>query len=192
MEINKSLYVSNRQDWRAWLEEHHTTETEVWLIYYKKRSNLPRIPYDDAVEEALCFGWIDSLIKRIDDSKYMQKFSPRRDSAQWSELNKRRVARLIKEGKMTPAGMAKVNFQITSDLYDSELKPKAEPALPDRALKAIQANPLAWENFQRLPPSQKKLYARWINSAKRLETQDRYIQEAITRLEQNRKLGIGQ
>ncbi len=92
---------------------------------------------------------------------------------------------------MTPAGMAKVNFEITPGLSDSAPKPRPEPVLPDRILKAIQANPLAWENFQRLPPSQKKLYVRWITSGKKPETQDRYAQQAIQLLEQNRRLGIG-
>src|SRR5438309_6482273 len=107
MEITKTLYVTNRDDWRAWLEEHHATEPEVWLIFYRKASGRPRIPYDEAVEEALCFGWIDSLVKRIDDDKFAQKFTPRRDRSKWSALNIRRVRNLIEEGRMTEAGLAK-------------------------------------------------------------------------------------
>ena len=89
MRLTKELYVTNREDWRAWLEQNHATEKEVWLLYYKKHTGKPTIPYDDAVEEALCFGWIDSTVKRIDDEKYTQKFTPRNDRSVWSESNKK-------------------------------------------------------------------------------------------------------
>ncbi len=104
MKITKTLYVTTRDEWRSWLEENHKSEKEIWLIYYKKHTGKPRIPYDDAVEEALCFGWIDSIIKRIDEEKYTQKFSPRKQNSAWSDLNKKRVKKLIEEGKMTKAG----------------------------------------------------------------------------------------
>src|SRR5207247_11176130 len=97
-----TLYVTNPDEWRSWLTKHYQSETEVWLIYYKKHSGRPRIPYDDAVEEALCFGWIDSIGKRMDDEKFAQKFTPRRDRTKWSELNKRRVRKLIREGAPPP------------------------------------------------------------------------------------------
>ena len=106
MEIRKTLYVPTREEWRAWLTKHHESESEVWLIYYKQQSGRPRIPYDDAVEEALCFGWIDSIVKRLDDEKFAQKFTPRRDRSRWSALNEQRVRKLIKNGRMTEAGMA--------------------------------------------------------------------------------------
>src|SRR5256885_14789235 len=108
MKISKTLYVTSRDDWRAWLEKNHETEKEVWLIYYKKHTNRPRIPYDDAVEEALCFGWIDSIVQKIDDERYAQKFTPRKSSSKWSESNKRRVRKLLQEGRMTQAGLAKI------------------------------------------------------------------------------------
>src|SRR5918999_6552667 len=104
MKISQTLYVTNRDDWRAWLNENYETEKEVWLIYYKKHTNQPRIPYDDAVEEALCFGWIDSIVQKIDEERYAQKFTPRRNSSNWSESNRRRLRGLLKAGKMTPAG----------------------------------------------------------------------------------------
>src|SRR5213075_1383965 len=99
--MKKTLYVADRDAWRAWLEENHARENEVWLVYYKKQSGRPRIPYDDAVEEALCFGWVDSIVKKIDEEKFAQKFTPRRDWTKWSELNKRRLRKLIREGRMT-------------------------------------------------------------------------------------------
>src|SRR5579863_2221982 len=109
MAKSRTLYVSNRDEWRAWLADHYESEVEIWLVYYKKHSGTPRIPYDHAVEEALCFGWIDSIVKRIDGAKYAQRFTPRRDCTKWSALNVRRVRKLIKKGRMTRAGMAKID-----------------------------------------------------------------------------------
>src|ERR1700741_518975 len=106
MDLSKTLYVTGRDEWRAWLADHYESETEVWLIYYKKHSGRPRIPYDEAVEEALCFGWVDSIVKRIDDETFAQKFTPRRDWTKWSALNKRRLRKLVDEGRMTEAGLA--------------------------------------------------------------------------------------
>jgi len=108
MEITKTLYITTRAKWRKWLEKNHNTEKEIWLIYYKKHTGKPRIPYDDAVEEALCFGWIDSIIKRIDEEKYTQNFSPRKQNSVWSDLNKKRVKKLIEEGKITKAGFGTI------------------------------------------------------------------------------------
>src|ERR1044072_1059586 len=100
----KTLYIADRRAWRAWLEENHARETEVWLVYYKKHTGRPRIPYDDAVEEALCFGWIDSTVRRLDEERFLQKFTPRKLKSNWCESNVKRARRLIAEGLMTKAG----------------------------------------------------------------------------------------
>src|SRR5947209_19674397 len=110
MKISETLHITNRDDWRAWLVKNHETEKEVWLVYYKKHTGQPRIPYDDAVEEALCFGWIDSIVKRIDGEKFAQKFTPRQDCTRWSALNRRRVRKLIQAGRMTEAGLTKIDL----------------------------------------------------------------------------------
>ncbi len=112
MKIEHSLYVTNRQDWRSWLEKNYASQGEVWLIFYKKPSPNANISYEDAVEEALCFGWIDSLIQKIDDETYGRKFTPRAINAKWSPSNRRRVAKLVREGRMTEAGLAKVTFSL--------------------------------------------------------------------------------
>ncbi|VVB83023.1 Uncharacterised protein [uncultured archaeon] len=108
MEIGKTLYVANRKEWRDWLKKNHDKEKEIWLIYYKKISKKPRIPYDDAVEEALCFGWIDSILKSIDEEKYAQRFTPRRLKSNLSELNRKRIVNLIANKKMTSHGLKAV------------------------------------------------------------------------------------
>ena len=100
---SKMLYVATREQWRAWLAQHYESETEIWLIYYKKHSGQPRIPYHHAVEEALCFGWVDSLVKRMDADRFAQKFTPRRNHSNWSALNRQRARKLIEEGRMTDA-----------------------------------------------------------------------------------------
>jgi uncharacterized protein YdeI (YjbR/CyaY-like superfamily) len=125
MDISKTLYVTNRDEWRAWLEENHATEPEIWLVYYKKHTSQPTIPYEDAVEEALCFGWIDSTAKRIDDEKYAQRFTPRKDHKNWSEPNKQRVRKLIQAGRMTPAGLARIGFPLADAQEDSSPEPTA-------------------------------------------------------------------
>lgn len=124
MEITKRTTAANRSEWRAWLEDHHATETEVWLVYTKKGSGKPSVTYLESLEEALCFGWIDSLIQSIDDEKYARKFNPRRTGSKWSELNKHLVTKLIKEGRMTEAGLARVNFILPEA---DALRPKRPP-----------------------------------------------------------------
>ena len=98
MDITRTLYVAKRKDWRDWLKKHYKTEKEIWLVYYKKATGKPRIEYNDAVEEALCFGWIDSLIKRLDDDRYARKFTPRKPDSRWSTINRRRYARVAARG----------------------------------------------------------------------------------------------
>ncbi|HWM92679.1 MAG TPA: YdeI/OmpD-associated family protein [Thermoanaerobaculia bacterium] len=181
----KLLHVSTREEWRAWLEEHHATETEVWLVFAKKHSGKPRVSYDAAVEEALCFGWIDSIARTLDDDHSAQKFTPRKDRTNWSSSNLERVERLMAEGKMTKAGIAKMH-------PDPDYRPPerigAEP--PPWLEEALRKEPAAWESFQRLAPSHRKNYVRWITEAKKEETRQRRLQEAIRMLERNEKLGI--
>ncbi len=115
MDITEKLYVTNRNEWRVWLEKNHVSANEIWLIYYKKHSGKKRIPYNDAVEEALCFGWIDSTVKSIDDECYAQRFSPRRKKSKLSEMNKERIRQLIKRGKMTSHGLESIKHHLENN-----------------------------------------------------------------------------
>lgn len=187
----KTLYVTDRDAWRAWLAKNHDTQAQVWLIYYKKHTGQPRIPYEDAVEEALCFGWIDSLVQRIDHERYAQKFTPRKVTSRWSELNKRRVKKMIREGTMTPAGLAKIPEYVLQGEVDSAMeRPKKAPGLPRPIALAIRGNRRAWDNFNHLAPSYRRNYVAWITAAKRDETRERRIKEAIGLLARGRKLGM--
>ena len=109
MELGKTLYVHGRKAWRAWLSKNHKKEKEIWLIYCRKSSGKPRIPYNDAVEEALCFGWIDSIVKKIDDERFAQRFTPRGPRSRLSQANRERIREMISEGKMTKEGLAAVS-----------------------------------------------------------------------------------
>src|SRR2546428_2308353 len=108
MKLGRTLYATNRKAWRKWLSQHRNKEPEMWLVFAKQHTGKPRVPYGDAVEEALCFGWIDSTVKRIDENFYAQRFSPRKSTSKWSQQNIERARRLVKLRKMTPAGLAAI------------------------------------------------------------------------------------
>lgn len=156
MKLGKTLYVTERNAWRDWLASNHDKEDEIWLIFYKKGTGKPRLPYDDAVEEALCFGWIDSIIKRIDQESNAQRFTPRRPNSQLSEMNKERIRRLIKVGKMTPAGLLAVEVLITEDF-----------TIPEDILNVLKANGHTWSNFQEFPESYRRIRIGWIEAARK-------------------------
>ena len=187
---DKYLYITNRKDWREWLKINHDSQKETWLIFYKKHTGKKRIPYDDAVEEALCFGWIDSIVKRIDEEKYAQKFTPRRSNSQWSEVNKKRVMKMIKVKKMTKAGLIKIKQAKKNGKWSEVAANKKEFVLTPDIKKVLTANKKAWENFNKLAPSYKKNYIGWITSAKKKETRDKRLKEALKTLERGKKLGI--
>jgi uncharacterized protein YdeI (YjbR/CyaY-like superfamily) len=188
MKMTQTLTASDRASWREWLDEHGASESEIWLVYYKAGMAKPTISYEDSLEEALCFGWVDSLIQKIDEEKYARKFTPRKPGSKWSELNKHLVAKLIKEGRMTEAGMAKVEFSLEEA---SPARPKRpELPLPDWLKEGLMASPRAWENFSKLPPSHQRNYILWVSQAKREETRKKRIQEAIALLEKNERLGL--
>lgn len=185
----KTLYVTDRAKWRAWLEENHASAREVWLVYYKKHTDRPRIPYDDAVEEALCFGWIDSTVRRLDEERFLQKFTPRKSKSNWCESNVKRARRLIDEGRMTKAGLE----AIAEGALDTKFEPKPkskEVEVPRFISDALRKTKRAWENFGALAPSYRREYVNWITQAKRPETRERRLAEAARLLSENKKLGM--
>lgn len=187
----KMLYVTDRKAWRAWLAENHAKEKETWLIYPKKASGKPRIPYNDAVEEALCFGWIDSIVKKIDEEKYARKFTPRKKNSVWSELNKKRIQKVIKEGRMTEFGMEKVIAAKKDGSWNKVIKvPTVSVTAPVDFINALKKNKKAKSNFDKLPLSHKKKFYMWINIAKKEETRERRIKESIQLLGKNKALGL--
>lgn len=190
MKMAQKLYVINRDDWRRWLEKNYEIEVEVWLIFLKKHVGKPSIPYDDAVEEALCFGWIDSIIKKIDEEKFVRKFTPRKDGSKWSELNKKRARKMIKAGKMTAAGMKRIRNAKESGEWLKTSPPRKRLEMPQFMKEALMVNMRAWNNFNNLADSYKRQYIGWIISAKKEETRRRRLAEAVECLERNEKLGM--
>ena len=188
MEMTSTFYASDREEWRAWLAENHATQREIWLVYYKKAAGKPSVTYLESLEEALCLGWIDSLIQKIDDEKYARKFNPRRPGSNWSELNRHLVAKLVGQGRMTQAGLATVDFPLPSPAAPRP-KRTALP-LPEWLKAGLMTSPTAWRNFLLLPPSHQRNYIGWISQAKKEETRQHRIREAILRLEQGLRLGL--
>jgi uncharacterized protein YdeI (YjbR/CyaY-like superfamily) len=176
METTKSFTPSNLADWRNWLAKNHDRQREVWLVYFKPVSGRTNIDYESSVEEALCFGWIDSIIQKIDEEKYARKFNPRRMESKWSETNKRRVLKVLREGRMTEAGMVRVTFDV-SRVDSSKPKPKRSPAkMPEKLEKALKSQPNVWAAFQKVTPSLQRNYILWLSDAKKPETFERRLQ----------------
>jgi uncharacterized protein YdeI (YjbR/CyaY-like superfamily) len=167
----KALHVTNREEWRSWLEKNGKSCQEICLIYYKKSSGKPAIAYDHAVEEALCFGWIDGKTVRVDEERYGQRFTPRNPKSRWSPINIRRAKRLIKEGKMTEAGLV---------VFDPSRKTEAQPSeLPDDLERKFRARAGAWKNFQQFPPYYRRMTAGWVGSAKKEETRRKRLEKLM-------------
>jgi uncharacterized protein YdeI (YjbR/CyaY-like superfamily) len=183
----KTLLVTSRAAWRAWLSDHHDQESEIWLVYYKRHTKRPRIPYADAVEEALCFGWIDSIVRRLDEGRFAQKFTPRRLNSRWSDINRRRFAKLVAAGRVTAAGLGKSPPAAATPGPPAR---KAGAALPRYIAQALKQRPRAWKNFSALAPSYRRLYVGWIDAAVKEETRRRRLAEATALLLQNKKLGL--
>ena len=179
-----TLNVRTRRQWRAWLAKHHKSSPGVWLVFYKAHTGVKSIPYEDAVREALCFGWIDSLIKRLDDDRYAFKVTPRKPTSKWSDLNRKRWAELEAAGELTPAGLA------AAPTHNTYAPRPVIPDLPAYIAKALKADSRAWAFFRGLAPTYRRDFVVWIHMAKRAETRERRIRESIALLAAGKKLGL--
>ncbi|MGH7646261.1 MAG: YdeI/OmpD-associated family protein, partial [Gemmatimonadales bacterium] len=159
MKLGKTFYARNRREWRLWLSRNHRTASEIFLVYYKKHSGKPRVSYNDAVDEALCYGWIDSILKPIDADCYAQRFSPRRPTSRLSEMNRERVRRLIAAGRMTKAGLERIKHVFD---HRKDTKKKLNWEIPPDILEQLKRDPATWKNFQRFPESYKRIRIGWI------------------------------
>jgi len=175
--------AADRKAWRRWLKNNHARESCVWLVYFKKHTGLQSIVYADSVEEALCFGWVDGLKRRIDDERYAYRFTPRKPGSKWSALNIRRAKAMIEQGLMTAAGQQAYDRRIE---YEQTMELKLTPAIERR----LKANRKAWENYLALTPSSRKMYTGWLLAAKREETLAKRIREAKKLLAAGKKLGM--
>jgi len=189
-ETGKRRHFDSRDHWRAWLTDHHATASEMWLVFYKKHTGKSGLTYVEAVEEALCFGWIDGILKRLDDEKHTVRFTPRRKNSIWSELNKKRVARLIEAGRMTEEGLAKVREARANGQWDKAAVREDPTLVPPQLTTALAQNAQARENFEKLAPSYRKQFIYWVGMAKREETRRQRVAEAVRLLARNERLGM--
>ncbi len=186
---SQQLHFVDRDDWRAWLEANHATAQEAWLVIHKKHASKSGLSLEDAVEEALCFGWIDGVMHRIDDEKFALRLSPRKKDSVWSQINKRRVAKLIKQGRMTEAGLAKIKEAKANGQWRAATLREDTANIPLDLKQALKANSQAQRNFDQLASSHKQQFIYWITSAKTDTTRQRRIAETIKRVAENKKPG---
>lgn len=189
----QSYYPKTRKDWRTWLQKNYNKSSGIWLIYYKVGKSQPRLPYNDLVEEALCFGWIDSLPRKLDDERSMLLFTPRKPKSVWSELNKIRIKKLIINGSMTAAGLQKVNAAKKDGSWQT-LEKSHKTAdinhLPEDLINAFKGKKQALENFKSFSTSIRKQFMFWINSAKTSDTRNKRLLQTVLMSEVNKKPGI--
>ena len=178
------LDVRTREQWRRWLARHHASSTGIWLVRHKQHTGITSMTYEDVVREALCFGWIDSLIKRLDDDRYAIKVTPRKPTSKWSDLNRKRWRELDAAGLLAPAGRA---MPPTSASYAP--KPSV-PELPAYVATAFKTNRKAWKYFQSLSGRERRNFVAWIHTARRPDTRERRIRESIALLAAGKKLGL--
>jgi uncharacterized protein YdeI (YjbR/CyaY-like superfamily) len=177
---------TGRQEWRQWLQENHSKKQSVWLIYYKMKAGKPTLSWSEAVDEALCFGWIDSKAVSIDDVSFKQFFCPRKPKSVWSKINKEKVRRLIDEGLMTPAGQRCIDLAKQNG-YWTILDEVEDLVVPDDLMSAFAAKTGAKEFFDGLSPSVKKAALQWLVMAKRPETRAKRVEEIATRAHNRQK-----
>lgn len=184
-EQRENFHATNRKEWREWLEKNHHTCFGVWLIYYKVKSGKPSVQYSEAVKEALCFGWIDSKVKSLDEERYMQIFTPRKPKSVWSKLNKQYIEELIEQGLMTEAGLEKIEAAKQDGSWN-KLDAIEDLIIPADLKQALEANETANRYFELFSNSSKKNILFWIESAKRPETRLKRIEQTISSAAQNK------
>jgi uncharacterized protein YdeI (YjbR/CyaY-like superfamily) len=179
-----TIDVRTRKQWRRWLAKHHASSPGVWLVRHKQHTGLETMPYEDLVREALCFGWIDSLIKRLDDHRYAIKVTPRKPASRWSNINRSRWNELKAAGLLAARGLA------TAPGGNGYAPHAPIPALPAYIASAFKMNVAAWHHFRSLAPTYRRDFVVWIHTAKRPETREKRIRESIELLSAGRKLGL--
>jgi uncharacterized protein YdeI (YjbR/CyaY-like superfamily) len=181
MEITKTLYIINPKDWRNWLKKNYKSEKEIWLVYPKKETGKPRIQYNDAVEEALCFGWIDSIIKTLDEASTAQRFSPRKPKAKYSQANIERLRSLVTQKKVI-----KEVAETLEDILEEKF------IFPPDILKALKTNKEAWKNYQQFSDSYKRIRIAFIDGVRnRPEEFRKRLMHFIEMTEKNKTFGFG-
>lgn len=176
---SSGLFFRDRAAWRAWLRANHQRRTEAWVAHVKKGSRRKGLKYEEGVEEALCYGWIDGLVHRLDEDYFLQRYSPRKPRSVWSESNKGRVERLIRQRKMTRAGLRHVEAAQADGRWQAAAVRRDPDWIPEPLLVALRQTPGALDAYRSLPPFQREMYGYSVEIAKRPETRQKRIQAAI-------------
>lgn len=174
MEEKKHLYFKNADEWRTWLHKNHHSSKGIYLLFYKVSSDYESIRWEEAVQVAICYGWIDSTVKKIDEHQRRQLFTPRKDKSVWSKLNKTYIEKLIQENTMHESGLRKIEIAKQNGSWNS-LDEVENHVIPEDLQLAFNDNPKAWSNYQAFSPSYRKSYLYWLNQAKRVETRQNRI-----------------
>ena len=190
MQITNPKHFKNRGEFRKWLEKNHAKQKELWIMFYKVHTNKKSVRYNEAVEEALCFGWIDGIVKRIDDEKHAQRYTPRKPSSFWSFVNMEVAKRMINEGKMTDAGLAKIKEAKKNGWWNKAYSFEVENIMSKEMKKVLMSDKDAWKNFQNFGKSYQNTYIFWVNYAKREETKKKRIQLVLERAKQKQPPGL--
>jgi len=188
----KEIHPKTPLAWRNWLAKNHDSSPGIWLIYYKKKSGKARVSYEDAVIEALCYGWIDSVGRKLDSERTFLKFTPRKPKSVWCEINKKRITQLIKEKKMTNAGLIKIEQAKKDgswDILNNSDQHATNNTIPADLEKALKKNKKAFENFNGFPSGYRKRFFYWLDSAKREETRQARIKQTVLMATANKKPG---
>ncbi len=186
--MEEALEFQNRQDWRHWLEKNHDKNPLVWLKFYKKHSGKRRIILSEAVEEAICFGWIDGKLRKAGDASFVVRFSPRKAKSVWSMINKERAERLIASGRMTSVGLTKIEEAKKAGNWDNAYTNKIRDEVPVDLKKALRQDLTAWNNFQGFANTYRNMYIGWVISAKTTETRKRRIEKVVEQAIRKKKL----
>jgi uncharacterized protein YdeI (YjbR/CyaY-like superfamily) len=179
-----TFYPKSRSEWRQWLQSNHTSLKSVWLIIHHKDSKTHSLTYEDAVEEALCFGWIDSKPNKRDDESYYLFFAQRKPKSKWSKANRERVEKMISEGLMTESGQAMIDLAKRSGTWTALIEVQ-DSVIPDDLQRLFDSHKLAFNYFQLFPDSSKRIILEWILNAKRPETRRKRIEETVRLAEKN-------
>ena len=182
-------YFATPQDFRGWLQQNHATATELWVGYHRKGSGQPSMSWEESQEQALCFGWIDGVRLKIDDTRYTNRFTPRRPGSNWSDVNIARVEKLTAEGLMTEAGLAAFDarkLRLARHAYENRHKARFEPEMEE----AFRANATAWEYFERQPPGYRASATFWVTTARRSETRQYRLAQLIEDCANGRRLKV--
>lgn len=183
------VYAPSRAAWREWLAQYHASKLEIWLIYYKQGTGKPRVAYGDAVEEALCYGWIDSTVKTIDADRYAQRFTPRKPGSNWSTPNLIRIKRLLASGLMTPAGATHIPSKEKRAAFHAKHQRRltGTTIAPRDLARVLRERPKAGARWKALTPGYKRIFVRWITDAKQAGTRARRVAKTVAKLERGLK-----